>query len=195
MQRASGTAGLERFNTAPAETAVATLLACCGSPRWAERVAAHRPYPDLDALLAAADEAGYDLAPDDVSEALADEYPAGPLPDAPQAAHTALAAAHAAYESKFGHSFVICLDGYRPEEYLDEVLAGIRKRLAHDPDHERAVSADELRGLARARLRHAVSGHPEPDGADAPGRAETGQSHTGPIPHVPGLPDSPSEAV
>ncbi|NUK90090.1 2-oxo-4-hydroxy-4-carboxy-5-ureidoimidazoline decarboxylase, partial [Streptomyces lunaelactis] len=42
----------------PAEIAEATLLACCGSRRWALRMVAHRPYPDLDALLAASDEAG-----------------------------------------------------------------------------------------------------------------------------------------
>ncbi|MFI6287196.1 2-oxo-4-hydroxy-4-carboxy-5-ureidoimidazoline decarboxylase [Streptomyces sp. NPDC051018] len=163
MRGAGVAAGLERFNDAPGESAIATLLACCGSLRWAQRVAAHRPYPDLDSLLAAADEAAYDLSPADLGEALADEYPAGAQPDAPQAAHTALAAAQAAYESRFGHAFVICLDPYRPDEYLDQILAGIRTRLTHDPDDERAVSAEELRGLARSRLTHAVAGHPESD--------------------------------
>ncbi len=158
-----GTPGLERFNTAPEGRAVTTLLACCGSRRWAQRMAEHRPYPDLDALLAAADEAGYDLSPADLSEALADESSAGLHPGAPQAAHTALAAAHAVYESRFGHAFVICLDAYGPDEYLDELLAGIRTRLAHEPDEERAVSAEELRGLARSRLVHVVANHPESD--------------------------------
>lgn len=64
---------LDRFNTAPSAEAEAALLNCCGSRRWAVRVAAHRPYPDLDALLAAADEAGYDLPPPDLAEALAAE--------------------------------------------------------------------------------------------------------------------------
>jgi 2-oxo-4-hydroxy-4-carboxy-5-ureidoimidazoline decarboxylase len=118
---------------------------------------AHRPYPDLDTLLAASDEAGYDLSPADVSEALADESSVGLYPGAPQTAHTALSAAHAAYESRFGHAFVISLAGCRPDEYLDRVLAGIRARLTHDPDEERAVSAEELRGLARSRLAQAVS--------------------------------------
>ncbi|AVZ77628.1 2-oxo-4-hydroxy-4-carboxy-5-ureidoimidazoline decarboxylase [Streptomyces lunaelactis] len=162
-----GSPGLAHFNTAPAEIAEATLLACCGSRRWALRMVAHRPYPDLDALLAASDEAGYDLAPADLSEALARESSAGPHPGAPQTAHTALSAAHAAYESRFGHAFVISLDGYRPGEYLDQVLAGIRTRLTHDPDEERAVSAEELRGLARSRLAHVVANHPESDVAGA----------------------------
>ncbi|MFF3321494.1 2-oxo-4-hydroxy-4-carboxy-5-ureidoimidazoline decarboxylase [Streptomyces sp. NPDC002889] len=157
------TPGLEHFNTVPAETAVAVLLACCGSRRWARRVVAHRPYPDLESLLAACDEAAYDLAPADVHEALALESSAGLHPGAPSAAHTALAAAHAAYESRFGHAFVICLDRYRPDEHLDQLLAGIRDRLSHEPDEERALSAEELRALARSRLAHVVANHPETD--------------------------------
>ncbi|WP_406279711.1 2-oxo-4-hydroxy-4-carboxy-5-ureidoimidazoline decarboxylase [Streptomyces sp. NBC_00191] len=162
-----GEPGLERFNTAAADSAEETLLACCGSHRWAQRLVAHRPYPDVDALLAAADEASYDLSQADLSEALAVESSAGLHPGAPQAAHTALAAAHAAYESRFGHAFVISLDGYRPEEYLDQVLVGIRARLGHEPDEERAVSAEQLRGLARSRLAHVVANHPESDVAGA----------------------------
>ncbi|WP_225859178.1 2-oxo-4-hydroxy-4-carboxy-5-ureidoimidazoline decarboxylase [Streptomyces albicerus] len=144
--------GLERFNTVPADEAERALLTCCGSYRWARRVAAHRPYPDLDSLLAAADEAAYDLTPGDLAEALACEsltlLPAG----AYSAAHTALSAAHAAYESRFGHVFVICLDDTAPEESLDQVLAEIRSRLTNDPDEERVQSAEELRRLARGRL-------------------------------------------
>ncbi|MFD7442338.1 2-oxo-4-hydroxy-4-carboxy-5-ureidoimidazoline decarboxylase [Streptomyces sp. NPDC059909] len=149
--------GLEHFNTAPAGAAEAVLLACCGSRRWCRRIVAHRPYPDLDALLAAADEASYDLGATDLDEALADESSSGLHPGAPAAAHTALRAAHAAYESSFGHAFVICLDGVRPDEQPDQVLAGIRSRLGNDPDEERVVAADELRRLARARLSHLVA--------------------------------------
>ncbi|MFE0090285.1 2-oxo-4-hydroxy-4-carboxy-5-ureidoimidazoline decarboxylase [Streptomyces sp. NPDC058991] len=171
--------GLERFNTAPAAATTAALLSCCGSDRWARRVAAHRPYPDLGALLAAADEASYDLAAADLDQALAAESSSGLHPAAPAAAHTALRAAHAAYEASFGHAFVICLDGFRTDEQPDQVLAGIRSRLANDPDEERVVAADELRRLARARLAHVVANHP--------GHPESG--HTG------GRPDSPSVPV
>lgn len=149
-----GPTALQRFNAAPARDAERTLLTCCRSLRWAHRVTAHRPYPDLEALLAAADEAAYDLTPADCAEALAGETLA-PLPDdAYSAAHTALSAAHAAYESRFGHAFVICLDGVPAAEALDQVLAGIRSRLANDPEEELLLSADELRRLARGRLRH-----------------------------------------
>ncbi|GHA66952.1 2-oxo-4-hydroxy-4-carboxy-5-ureidoimidazoline decarboxylase [Streptomyces termitum] len=144
--------GLLRFNAASPAEAEELLLACCRSRRWAARVASHRPYPTTDALLAAAEEAGYDLTGADLDEALAGESAAPPHPDAPPAARTALSAAHAAYESGFGHAFVISLDGVRPGERLNTVLAGIRSRLGNEPDEERAVAADELRRLARSRL-------------------------------------------
>ncbi|MFG3658252.1 2-oxo-4-hydroxy-4-carboxy-5-ureidoimidazoline decarboxylase [Streptomyces sp. NPDC047706] len=128
------------------------LLSCLHSVRWARRVADHRPYPDADALLAAADEAAYDLTAADLGEALAAES----LPELPDgaysAAHTALGAAHAAYEARFGHVFVICLDDFTPDEVLDQLLAAIRSRLTNDPEEERGVTAEELRRLARGRL-------------------------------------------
>ncbi|CAM5438405.1 hypothetical protein SATRM34S_02699 [Streptomyces atroolivaceus] len=144
--------GLGRFNAWSRDQAEAALLECCGSTRWAQRLAAHRPYPDVDTLIAASDEAGYDLAPADISEALTTESAPCLHHDAPRAAHLALRAAHAAYESRFGHVFVICLDGLRPSQHVDQVLAAIRTRLAHDPDEERALTAEEMRRLARGRI-------------------------------------------
>ncbi|MHB0909296.1 2-oxo-4-hydroxy-4-carboxy-5-ureidoimidazoline decarboxylase [Streptomyces argenteolus] len=144
--------GLGRFNGWRRDTALSVLLECFGSHRWALRMAAHRPYPDLGALLAASDEAGYDLSPADIAEALAAESAPCLHHAAPRAAHLALRAAHAAYESRFGHVFVICLDGLPPSQHVDQVLAAIRTRLAHDPDEERALTAEEMRRLARGRI-------------------------------------------
>jgi 2-oxo-4-hydroxy-4-carboxy--5-ureidoimidazoline (OHCU) decarboxylase len=143
---------LEHFNTAPADTAERTLLTCLHSVRWARRVTAHRPYPDPDSLLAAADEAAYDLTAGDLMEALAAET-LHALPEGTySAARTALSAAHAAYEARFGHTFAICLDGIPPPERPDHLLTAIRSRLTNDPDEERTVTAEELRRLARGRL-------------------------------------------
>ncbi|MGR6972277.1 2-oxo-4-hydroxy-4-carboxy-5-ureidoimidazoline decarboxylase [Streptomyces cynarae] len=156
QHRTEAATGLGRFNRAPADDVRSALLACCRSLRWAHRVAEHRPYPDLDSLLAAADEATYDLTPADLAEALAGESLA-PLPDGTySAAHTALSAAHAAYESKFGHVFIICLDEVAPDELLDQLLAAIRSRLANDPEEERVLATEELRRLARGRLTRLV---------------------------------------
>ena len=162
QHRTATPAGLERFNGAPADDIRRALLGCCRSLRWAHRVAEHRPYPDMDSLLAAADEATYDLTPADLAEALAGESLTA-LPDGMySAAHTALSAAHAAYEAKFGHVFIICLDDVTSEELLDQVLAGIRSRLANDPEEERLVSAEELRRLARGRLMRSVRDFSDP---------------------------------
>ncbi|WTL22709.1 2-oxo-4-hydroxy-4-carboxy-5-ureidoimidazoline decarboxylase [Streptomyces sp. NBC_01506] len=181
-------AGLARFNTAPADTVERALLACCGSRRWALRLTGHRPYPTVDALLAAADEASYDLSRADLAEALAGETSADPHHEAPHAARTALRAAHAAYESGFGHAFVISLDRYRPEERLNQVLSKIRERLAHDPDEERAVAADELRRLARSRVARLIAdGPPAPPAPRTPRVSQESGDY--------GRPDSPSVAV
>ncbi|GGR98643.1 2-oxo-4-hydroxy-4-carboxy-5-ureidoimidazoline decarboxylase [Streptomyces humidus] len=150
--RSSPTPLLDGFNTAPVDEAHRTLLTCLRSVSWARRIADHRPYPTLDALLAASDEAAYDLTWADLAEALtAETLPALPE-DAYGAAHTALSAAHAAYEARFGHAFVISLAAVPPDERLDRVLEGIRSRLANDPEDERVVASEELRHLGRARL-------------------------------------------
>ncbi|MER6024816.1 2-oxo-4-hydroxy-4-carboxy-5-ureidoimidazoline decarboxylase [Streptomyces sp. NPDC001851] len=143
---------LDAFNDAPGDEARALLLHCLGSLRWSHRIADHRPYPDLSSLLAAADEAAYDLSPADLAEALAGES----LPELPEgtysAAHMALSAAQAAYEARFGHAFVIYLGDVPPAEALDRTLEAIRSRLTNDPEEERVVTAEELRRLARGRL-------------------------------------------
>ena len=143
---------LEVFNSAPPDDAGHLLLTCLRSLRWARRIADHRPYPDLDSLLAASDEAAYDLTAGDLSEALAGESLPTLPDDAYGAAHTALSAAHAAYEARFGHAFVIDLTATPPNETLNHILEGIRSRLTNDPDEERVVASEELRRLARGRL-------------------------------------------
>ncbi|MEU6679349.1 2-oxo-4-hydroxy-4-carboxy-5-ureidoimidazoline decarboxylase [Streptomyces sp. NPDC046853] len=148
----------EQLNAAEPGAAEAALLTCCGSHLWARRLVAHRPYPDLESLLAAGDEAAYDLPLADLAEALACEplRPVLPRQGTYSAAHTALRAAHAAYESRFGHVFVICLDDVPPSQALDHLLAGIRARLTNDPEEERVLATEELRKLARGRLTRLV---------------------------------------
>ncbi|WP_349816404.1 2-oxo-4-hydroxy-4-carboxy-5-ureidoimidazoline decarboxylase [Streptomyces sp. MRC013] len=148
---------LALFNAMPAASAEASLLTCCGSRRWARRVAAHRPYPAVDALLAAADEAAYDLSGADLDEALgAEEAPVLPPSTCP-AAYTALCAAHDAYLARFGHAFVVCLDADQPDEHPGWLVSGIRSRLGNEPEKERAVAAEELRRLIRVRLARIVT--------------------------------------
>jgi 2-oxo-4-hydroxy-4-carboxy-5-ureidoimidazoline decarboxylase len=124
-------------------------------------MAVHRPYPTVDALLAAADEAAYDLTPGDLAEALAGEDTTALPHRGNLAAHTALRAAHAAYEAKFGHAFVIALSEADPAAALDQTLTSLRRRLAHDEDEESAATAEQLRRICRSRLlRLAEAGAP-----------------------------------
>ncbi|MEU3252748.1 2-oxo-4-hydroxy-4-carboxy-5-ureidoimidazoline decarboxylase [Streptomyces sp. NPDC006997] len=153
---------LDRFNGAPAADPQPTLLSCLRSHRWAHRITAHRPYPDLGSLLAASDEAAYDLSPADLAEALAGETLPTLPEDTYEAAYTALNAAYAAYEAKFGHVFVISLDGATATQTVNRVLEAIRSRLAHDPEEERQVAVEELRSLAKARLTSALGGARNP---------------------------------
>jgi 2-oxo-4-hydroxy-4-carboxy-5-ureidoimidazoline decarboxylase len=144
--------GLARLNSAHVDAAEAKLLTCCGSRRWARRMAAHRPYPDLGALLAASDEAAYDLSSRDLDEAFAAES-AVPLTSCDDpAARIALSAAQAEYERLFGRAFVISTSAVHEDERVSYILASLRSRLGSEVDEERAVAADELRGLARERL-------------------------------------------
>ncbi|WP_229329803.1 2-oxo-4-hydroxy-4-carboxy-5-ureidoimidazoline decarboxylase [Streptomyces sp. UNOC14_S4] len=154
--------GLDRLNSAAPGAAEAALLACCGSRHWARQLADHRPYADLAALLRAADRAARALTPADIAEALADER--GPHPALLRragagantadgsAALTAIRRAQVAYEHRFGHVFVVCLDGRRPAEALGRVLAALRARLSGTVEEEAAVTAAELARLARGRL-------------------------------------------
>lgn len=167
---------LSRFNAVPDEAAAALLRRCCGSTRWADRIAGCRPYPDTGSLLAAVDEASYDMTHGDLAEALAAETPHLFFPGAEPGqaagrggrmhrdprglltAHTALRAAHTAYEHRFGHTFLVCLDGWEPEEQLGQALASVRARLGNDEEEERLVVTEELRRLAGVRLRRTVAG-------------------------------------
>ncbi|MGW1076668.1 2-oxo-4-hydroxy-4-carboxy-5-ureidoimidazoline decarboxylase [Streptomyces sp. NPDC002537] len=153
--------GLDRLNSAAPGAAEAALLACCGSRQWARHLVAQRPYPDLAALLRAADRAVHALSPADLAEALADER--GPRDQAltrragagiadGSGALAALRRAQVAYEHRFGHVFVICLDGRHPAEALDRALAALRARLSGTVGEEAAVTAAELARLARGRL-------------------------------------------
>ncbi|MET9735509.1 2-oxo-4-hydroxy-4-carboxy-5-ureidoimidazoline decarboxylase [Streptomyces sp. NPDC006458] len=167
---------LERFNSISAAEARRALLMCLRSLRWADRVSAHRPYPDLGSLLAASDEAAYDLTPTDLAEALAGET-LPPLPeDTYEAAHMALSAAHTAYEARFGHAFVIYVGDTPPDEALDRFLEGIRSRLTNDPEDERVLAADELRRLAKGRLISMLRGAGLRPSEAPPGGAN-GQEH------------------
>ena len=159
--------GLERFNGLPEEAAVAELLGVCHSGRWAERVAAGRPYPDLEALQAAADQVWLALNPADWLEAFEAHPRIGESGGRSKArsrqeqagvggagaeVRERLAAGNAEYERRFGHVFLISAAGRDAAEVLDALQA----RLGNDPGTELQVAAGEHRRITRLRLEKLV---------------------------------------
>ena len=161
---------LAELNEAPAEQARATLLACCAVPSWADAVAAGRPYPDEDSLLARADEAARAMTPAEVDRAL-DAHPrigeraAGSDTEAAWSrqeqstvsrdgdTQAALLRGNQAYERRFDRVFLICATGLSGAQ----ILAALEERLHHDDATEQAVVADELRKIALLRLRKVLA--------------------------------------
>jgi 2-oxo-4-hydroxy-4-carboxy-5-ureidoimidazoline decarboxylase len=153
---------LASFNTAATEDAVAVMLSCCASLRFAAAVAAGRPYSSIAAVenaVAAAFEA-LDWA--DVLEAMAGHPRIGVRVSGQSAAEqsgvadasrAALLAGNLEYEERFGHVFLICAAGLSGEQ----MLAALRERLSNDPCTERAVATAELRKITVLRARKALA--------------------------------------
>jgi len=165
---------LDRLDALPAAEAEAELLACCGSRRWAREMAARRPFGGVGALLAAADEVWWSLAPDDWHEAFRahpriGERKAAPAQTARAAGWSAqeqsaassaaaevaeaLAEGNRAYEERFGRVFLICATGLSGAD----VLGALHARLDNDEETEAGVVAAELRTIALLRLRRVLA--------------------------------------
>jgi allantoinase len=165
-----GSRSLRRLNRARESDAFEALLRCCGARRWAERMTRHRPFPSERELLTAADEIWARLDPADWLEAFSAHPQIGDL-DAlrakfastagwasaeqagvshtPEATLHALAAGNRDYEARFGYIFIICATG----KTADEMLSTLLSRLAHDPEAELLVAAEEQAKITRLRLR------------------------------------------
>jgi 2-oxo-4-hydroxy-4-carboxy-5-ureidoimidazoline decarboxylase len=148
---------LASFNAAPADEAIALMLACCASRRFAAAMADGRPYPSTAAAVAAVDAVFTSLAWPDVLEAM-ERHPrigarvsgrsAAEQAGVADAARGALLAGNAAYEDRFGHVFLICATGLSG----DQMLAALRERLKNTEEMERSVATTELRKITRLRV-------------------------------------------
>ena len=154
---------LEEFNSAPTDRLRPALAACCDVPRWVDAILAKRPYGDLAALTAVADQSLRELDDDEVDRALQAHPRIG---DRPQGASTeaawsrteqsgvdqdsreALAEGNRQYEDRFGRVFLICATGLSAAQ----MLSSLRTRLTHDDATEAIVVHEELRKIALLRL-------------------------------------------
>lgn len=167
--------GLQRFNTAPRDEAVALLLRCVDVPRWADAVAGGRPYGSVEEALAAARATADPWTGEELDRALAAHPRIGERPTGSggTAAHSAreqagvgrdaetarrLAEGNRAYEERFGHVFLIRARG----RDAGEILAELERRLGNDPDAERAETAAQLREIALLRLEDELTGEDGP---------------------------------
>jgi 2-oxo-4-hydroxy-4-carboxy-5-ureidoimidazoline decarboxylase len=157
---------LTRINDLPAEGAEAELMSCCASPVWARAVVAGRPYPDIDAVIAAADAALAALPWPEIARAL-DAHPRiglRPPGDRRESAWSrreqagvdhddnltlaALAEVNRAYDERFGHVLLIFASGKSGTELLESA----RGRLRNDEATERRVIRDELGKIVALRI-------------------------------------------
>ena len=152
---------LASFNAAATGDAVAVMMSCCASRRFAATMAAGRPYPSFAAVEAAISAAFESLAWDDVLEAMTGHPRIGAQVSGRSAAEqsgvadssrAALTAGNLEYEELFGHVFLICAAGLSGEE----MLAALRERLENDPGTERKVATAELREITVLRARKAL---------------------------------------
>jgi 2-oxo-4-hydroxy-4-carboxy-5-ureidoimidazoline decarboxylase len=158
---------LDAFNAAPPDAAERDVLACCASTRFADAIVGGRPYRGPAALQAAMDASFSALSWDDIVEGMnahprIGERSAAGSPSAAEQSGAAtasrevrqgLAEGNLAYEKRFGHVFLICASGRGP----DEILAELRRRMAHDPVTELEVAAAEIGKINALRLRQLVT--------------------------------------
>jgi OHCU decarboxylase len=173
---------LDDLNALTDERAVEELTTCCGSPRWAREMAARRPFDSVDDLLLDADAVFEILGPSDWLDAFAahprigDRPPSSP-PGENVANVTSAAAWSAAeqsgvadaaramferrnrdYESRFGHTFIICATGRTG----DEMLKILEQRMLNNPEDESRQAAREQRQITRLRLGKLLAGRLQP---------------------------------
>lgn len=158
--------GIARLNALPPEDARTALRRCCGSSRWAEAMAAARPFEDVSALLRIAERTWWSLDEAAHREAFAAHPRIGETQtpakgdrawsaSEQRAAATAdeqlaseLASANRAYFDKHGFLFIVCATGRSAED----MLADLRARTPGSLSDELRTAAEEQIKITRLRL-------------------------------------------
>ncbi len=152
--------GLAAINAMAEAEASAAMLACCGSKKWARRMAEARPFSGEKKLFADADRIWAELSEEDWLEAFAAHPRIGARASGQAAAEqagargaspetlAALARDNREYEKRFGYIFIVCASGRSAEEMLDLC----RRRLHNAPAEELRVAAEEQIKITRLRL-------------------------------------------
>jgi len=161
--------GLDLLNQLSRSGAVAAFLDCCGSKRWAEQMAAKRPFASAVELMEAAERIWASLGREDWLAAFR-RHPAiggkksargqtakarkwsegeqSAAQKAPEDLLRVLAAANQAYHAAFGYVFLICATGKTTEE----ILRSLQQRISNDVETELKIAAGEQSKIMRLRL-------------------------------------------
>jgi allantoicase len=161
--------GIQRFDRLSKIEARKALLDCCGSKRWSGQMLEQIPFLDRATMLQASDAAFATLGRSDWLEAFRHHPAIGAKRAKKHQSATArrwstreqsvaqeaspevlatLVAANQAYQSKFGHVFLIGATGKSSEE----ILSNLQQRLNNDPEAELRIASEEQRKITRLRL-------------------------------------------
>ena len=160
---------LERWNELDPGEAAREILPCCGSKRWADQVAARRPFTSPDELVHVSEAVWAALSDDDWREAFdshprighrhaqaatatslawsSEEQRAAASSD--DAVKLALAEGNRRYEEKFGRIFIVCATG----KSAGEILAILNRRIQNSAAAETIEAAEQQRRITELRLR------------------------------------------
>ena len=162
---------LADFNAMDDAAARELLLVCLDVTRWADAVAAGRPYSDIGEVEAAMAAASATITDDELEQALARHPRIGERADAAKhdAAHSTreqsgvdhsdadlarrLEEGNRAYEERFGRVFIVRAAGRSGQDVLDH----LQHRLDNTDELERAATIDQLTQIAQLRIREVLS--------------------------------------
>lgn len=160
---------LDTFNGLDNDAALASLMSCCASHRWALSVATLRPFKDEEALFTIADFIWNKMQEPDWMEAfrahprIGERKPAQASAQSKEWSSQEQAAIHSShaeilaelasenlrYEKQFGFMYIVCATGKSAEE----MLAILQTRLANDRHTELREAAEQQRQITQIRLR------------------------------------------
>ncbi len=140
---------LSQLNVLSPAEAKDFFVSCCGSSRWAESMAACRPYWSVQVIFNAADVIWQYLADDDRREALRNRADIGGdgLPPS-------LREDLEYYRAKFGYGFVMA----PPLPSHEELAVVVRRRLEYSARAEFDLAAGEELAIMRSEIRKRITG-------------------------------------
>jgi OHCU decarboxylase len=161
---------LAEWNQLESIAAAREILPCCGSKRWADDLTSARPFDQVQELLTKSDQIWLALDGKDWDEAFSShprigekKAPASAMArsagwsgqeqrgvsEAAEEIQERLKRGNAAYEKRFGRTYIVCAT----DKSAEEMLAILERRLTNDEDLELREAAEQQRQITQIRLR------------------------------------------